>query len=191
MKDINKTWRNCTFTIMKKMVKYCISDLKKMKTCLEQQLEDLKLEVFKVDECFKRVNNVIQSANKSNDDTEILLPENFLCPQTVTLNDNRKKVKWRELAIEVISKSNSLLNSQMIYNKGRVSFALQFINERDCKKSLSSALSILVDEGKIGKFKDQKSKRLFLGIYINILLKMVSLICLFLIKTKATELQLL
>lgn len=67
---------------MAKMVKYCISDLKKMKTCLGQQLENLKLEVSKVDECIKRVNNVIQSANKSNDDTEILLPENFLCPQT-------------------------------------------------------------------------------------------------------------
>lgn len=145
-----------------KMVKYNLADIKEMKIRLGKQLGELKLQTVNVESCFRQVEQVIQCSKKAPDNSEIILPEDFLCA-TIVSQCSRKKVEWKKLVKQTISDSNIFLNCQMIFDKGRILFPLQSIHRRDCIKSISSALTNLIFEGKIGKFKDDRTKLFYYG----------------------------
>lgn len=145
-----------------KLITYNFSDLKEMKVCLERRLEESRLDVSVAEKCMDKLDQVLKAIKQPNANSEITIPEDFLCNPNTLLQTN-KKVEWKKLVLTIISKSNTYLTSQMIYDKGRIQFPIESINKRDCSKSISSALSTLVSEGKIGSFKHPKTKLLNYG----------------------------
>ena len=112
----------------------------------------MKEHTYELEKSLLIVADVLSVSDKNDDKVEILLPESLLNIKEDEVI--KEKIKWKEAVYKAITNSNKFLSGQMIFERLKINYPIELHNRRSSMKNISSAISNLVQEGKVGKFKN-------------------------------------
>ena len=128
---------------------YKKAEIIRLRNKLKSDFYSLNKEVESVEKVIKYLNKIIVCNNDKTEEEEISIDESILLS-----NFNKKtKFSWQAYIIETLRDADEFLTCNMIFSQIKIENFFHINNKRNSIKNLSSALSILVENGKIGRFK--------------------------------------
>jgi|GEM_PF-5740143 len=144
---------------------YRYEDLLRLLDNLQKSEGEIEVQLFNIRRQIKGIESVLSQSKNRDETFGVYLPKRFFdIPVTNTVKGGSKKVfNWKSVALEIINSSESLMTTEMVYERARVLYPLELTKRIEAIRNFSSALYYLNSSGKILRFKEVGAKEYIYG----------------------------
>lgn len=136
------------------------NNLLKLKSSIENSINDLNIKVKDLEENLQSVNNAIKHIDKEMSPS-ISIPSKLL--HTSIENGSKQKYEWKRRVERCIKIQEIPISCRHIYNELKKGDDWLLVSDREALKNISSALSYLIRDGKVKKLKIENNAHYVYG----------------------------